>query len=397
MSGLRKRFPPNRVGFIKPVGQHCVPVYSPERNEFIRIDKDAALLQKHFHLLDDAVDPRYLSPVIIPPGYTRDYLDGKVHHEDQMNLIRSAFDRIRSVSDVVLCEGTGHCAVGSIVGAGNAKVASMIGADMVLVANGGLGSAFDELELNRVLCERHGVNVAGVIINKVRPDKYEQTKYYMEKALMQEWGVPLLGCIPDRPFLGCPALADLERLFDTQLLSGHKHRLRHYTVRDLNLVSTSLGRFLQNLRLKPTRTLYVCHVTRDDLILGFLGEYRRRQFRSHNSNSTQGGGEREGGGGDEGAPEPFEAALLICGRKDKYDISDEIRDMIMDLDDVPVMIARCSTSEAMERIHNYTPKLNIDDASRVERAVEHYEPYINFDMLLERTSMDGSYSSMANC
>ena len=34
----------------------------------------------------------------------------------------------------------GHCAVGSIVGASNAKVASLIGADMVLVANGGLVS-----------------------------------------------------------------------------------------------------------------------------------------------------------------------------------------------------------------------------------------------------------------
>lgn len=42
------------------------------------------------------------------------------------------------VSDVVVCEGTGHCAVGSIVGMNNAKVAHLIGADMVLIANGGL-------------------------------------------------------------------------------------------------------------------------------------------------------------------------------------------------------------------------------------------------------------------
>lgn len=66
-------------------------------------------------------------------------------------------------------------------------------------ANGGLGRAFDELELNRVLCEQNDVRIAGVIINKVIPDKYEQTKYYMQKAIMQTWGIPLLGCIPDRP------------------------------------------------------------------------------------------------------------------------------------------------------------------------------------------------------
>lgn len=77
---------------------------------------------------------------------------------------------------------TGHCAVGSIVGINNAKIASFIGADMVLVANGGLGSAFDELELNRILCQHYNVRIAGVIINKVRPDKYEQTKHYMRKV-----------------------------------------------------------------------------------------------------------------------------------------------------------------------------------------------------------------------
>jgi cobyrinic acid a,c-diamide synthase len=61
---------------------------------------------------------------------------------------------------------------------------------------------FDELELNRVLCQHYGVRIAGVVINKVIPDKLEQTRHYMGKAMRQAWGVPLLGCIPDRPFLG---------------------------------------------------------------------------------------------------------------------------------------------------------------------------------------------------
>jgi cobyrinic acid a,c-diamide synthase len=78
-------------------------------------------------------------------------------------------------------------------------------------ANGGLSKAFDELEpLNRVLCQHYNVHVAGVIINKVIPEKYEQTKHYMAKAMMQTtWGVPLLGCISYWPFLECPALANL--------------------------------------------------------------------------------------------------------------------------------------------------------------------------------------------
>lgn len=183
-----------------------------------------------------------MSPVIIPRGYTKKYVDGEITYGEQLKEIESSFQYVSDASDVVLCEGTGHCAVGSIVNVNNAKVASLVGADMVLVANGGLGSAFDELELNRMLCQHYNVRIAGVVINKVIPDKYEQTKQYMTKALKNAWGIPLLGCIPDRPYLGCPALADLERLFQAELISGHAHRFRHYNIYDINVVTTSLSR-----------------------------------------------------------------------------------------------------------------------------------------------------------
>lgn len=225
------------------------------------------------------------------------------------------------------------------------------------------------MELNRILCQHYNVRVAGVIVNKVRPDKYEQTKHYLTKALKQAWGVPLLGCIPDRPFLGCPALADLEKLFDTQLLTGDEHRYRHYNVQDINVVTTSLTRFLENLRAKPARTLYICHVTRDDLILGFIGAYQRRRKK--------------------GEP-PFEAALIICGRHGKYEVSPEIRDMMAGVEGAPMMIVGLSTHQAMTKINNFTPKLTYEDANRVGVAVDHYEPYIDFDELLRRTTSSNS-------
>ena len=191
----------------------------------------------------------------------------------------------------------------------------------------------------------------------------------MGKALRQAWGVPLLGCVPDRPYLGCPALADLEKLFRTELVCGQKHRFRHYNVDDLNLVTTSLSRFLENLREKNSRTLYVAHVTRDDLILGFMAEYQRTRR--------------------ENEP-PFEAALIICGRKGKYQLSTEVKDMLNSLEGAPVMVVELSTHQAMQKIHAFTPKLNIDDTNRVGKAVEHYEPYIDFDELLRRTSSKNS-------
>lgn len=72
---------------------------------------------------------------------------------------------------------------------------------MLLIANGGLGSAFDELELNRLMCKEFDVKIRGVIINKVQPDKLQMIQEYMTK-LLKRWNVPLLGVIPDQPFLG---------------------------------------------------------------------------------------------------------------------------------------------------------------------------------------------------
>ena len=107
----------------------------------------------------------------------------------------------------------------------NARVASILDADMVLVANGGLGSAFDELELNRVMCKEYGVRLRGIILNKVRPDRGEMIETYFRK-LLDRWDVPLLGCIPDDDFLGYPALRDIENLFERKLVAGEENRCK---------------------------------------------------------------------------------------------------------------------------------------------------------------------------
>eukprot|EP00586_Coscinodiscus_wailesii_P012167 CAMPEP_0172501370 /NCGR_PEP_ID=MMETSP1066-20121228/149111_1 /TAXON_ID=671091 /ORGANISM="Coscinodiscus wailesii, Strain CCMP2513" /LENGTH=493 /DNA_ID=CAMNT_0013276125 /DNA_START=64 /DNA_END=1545 /DNA_ORIENTATION=+ len=359
LAGLQKRF--DKVGFIKPVGQVAIPVRSSQLNETIYVDKDVGLIKEHFGL--DHLDYKDMSPVIIPRGYTKNYLDGHICHETQVDDIRVAFGNIRRSSDVLLCEGTGHCAVGSVVNLNNARVAAMIGADMVLVANGGLGSAIDELELNRVLCQHHGVRLAGVIINKVIFEKYDETKRRISKILNKMWHVPLLGCVPDKPFLGCPALADLEKLYNSKLMCGEQHRMRHYNVSETNLVTTSVCQFRENLRNKPSRTLYFCHSTRDDVILAFIAEYIRKK----NLN------------------ESFEAALVVCGRKEKYTLSPQVLHATKTSEDVPILPVQLSTHQAMEVMHNFTPKLNSDDKNRVNSTIAHYNEYIDYDELLRRT------------
>jgi BioD-like phosphotransacetylase family protein len=347
----------------------------------VNVDKDAVLVKEHFGL--HHLNYEHMSPVLIPPGYTRNYLDGKIRLEDQEALVNTAYKEISKTSQIVLCEGTGHCAVGSIVHASNAQVASWLNAKMILVANGGLGNTFDELELNKVLCDKEGVEICGVIVNKVHPEKLEQTRTYINKALKLHWGdVPLLGCIPDRPFLGCPAVSDLERLFDSPLLCGHEHRLRHYRIQDLNLVATSLDLFLKTLKTDPARTLYVCHASRNDILLGFLMDHQLR------------------GKAKAATGKASEAALVVTGT-DEYPLSEQVMEIIkgMDKNDSsvpPVLLAPRPTHKAIELIHRFTPKLNFEDAHRADTAMNHYEPYIDFDLLLERAGHASSSSSSSS-
>jgi BioD-like phosphotransacetylase family protein len=365
-SGLLKRFP-DRLSFMKPVGQQHLTVFDTNAEKEVLVDKDVKLLKEHFELHQPHNSFSLMSPIIIPRGYTKKYVDGTIDRAEQTQKIMTSFTEMKDNSDMILMEGTGHIGVGSCVGLNNANVASLTGADMILVANGGIGNAFDDLSLNYAMCKAQGVRVAGVVINKVMPSKYEQTRHYMSRLLWERWKLPLLGCVPDKPFLGCPALADLEQLFGTKLMSGSQHRMRHYSVDQINLVTTSLGRFLENLRVKPSRTMYVTHVTRNDIILGFLAEAQRKNA--------------------EGVP--FEASLILCGRKPRYALFPEIKDMITSTN-APVMEVNRSTRMAMQDLQIYTPKLTIDDKSRVNQAIAHYEGYIDFDELLRRTSSDGS-------
>mmetsp|Transcript_11628 Transcript_11628/g.28597 ORF Transcript_11628/g.28597 Transcript_11628/m.28597 type:complete len:548 (+) Transcript_11628:97-1740(+) len=437
ISHFASRYGAPNVGYMKAVGQQCLrvwderPVPQPqeeggrgreEEGRYVVIDKDVKLVRDHFRL--DHLRYADMSPILIPRGYTKSYLDGEVDHGGQLADIRRAYLNIVAASTtttmcnedanddaagsddsggehgsggriadrITICEGTGHAGVGSVVGAGNARVAAELGADVVLVANGGLGRAFDELELNRSLCLQYGVNIAGVIINKVQPDKFDQTRTYLTKAIEQFWtgpngepAPPILGVVPDRPYLGCPALADVESAFGTTLLSGSDHRYRHYDVGSnvqgrnvgMSVITTDLAAFLRTMQRQPdgARTVFVCHSTRDDVVLGFLGEYRRRARRNI----------------------PFESALVVCtggddggyAREDEVELSAEVCEMIMDggPSGPPILVAGgCSPADAAKRIRTMTPKFNASDERRVSRATEHYSPYIDFDLLLERTS-----------
>jgi BioD-like phosphotransacetylase family protein len=183
------------TGFLKPVGQRTVI------EDGVPADEDAVLMRDVFQL-PDAMPT--MSPVHIPRGFTKAYIGGEVV-EDLPARIRRAHATIAIDRDVLLIEGTGHAGVGAVVGLSNATVASLLGAPAIIVSEGGVGRPIDEIVLNAALFARHGVHVAGAIVNKVDTRAQPGITEVLERGLALH-GIPLLGILPYRPILSHPTL-----------------------------------------------------------------------------------------------------------------------------------------------------------------------------------------------
>lgn len=339
LSGLKKR---NRsIGFIKPVGQEYV-----ETETGVHVDKDVLLFKEHFKL-DDPYEE--MSPVLFPRGFTRDYLDGKVDHRDLADRILQAFKSVTGRNTITVIEGTGHTGVGSIVDLNNAQVAALLKCPVILVASGGLGSSFDELCLNYVQCEKYGVRVAGVILNRVLEEKREMILEYIPKAL-KRWNIPLLGCIPYTPFLSAPTLSDFELLFQTKLLTGEEHRLRHFE--QIRLIAASAEMYKGPI---SSNQLIVTPADREDIILATLTQYWDRKI----------------------AHSKLDTGLLLTGKTPpKTHLIEQIRKA-----NIPMLYAPVSSFIAMKMINSYTLKIRKDDKEKIEEAIKAVESHIDFEKL----------------
>jgi BioD-like phosphotransacetylase family protein len=183
LAAMQRVYP--RIGYIKPVGQRFVAV---EEN---KIDEDSVLMNQVYQLNCPLVD---MSPIAVEPNFTRRYLE-RANYDVLVGRIQTAFDRVAWEKDFVLCEGSGH-----------AGVARLLGAKVIIVSQGGIGKPIDEVSLNQALFEKEGVEILGVILNKVLGKKVEFVTDFARRGLRRK-GLELLGVVPHQPLLCSPTLA----------------------------------------------------------------------------------------------------------------------------------------------------------------------------------------------
>src|SRR5258706_1136861 len=207
IAALQQRYP--RVGYIKPVGQRFVEI------EEQKIDEDTVLMDSIYRLNCPLVD---MSPIAVEPDFTRKYLQSS-NNEALVKKIQKAFDRVAWEKDFVLCEGSGHAGVGSVFDLSNAQVAKILGAKVIIVTQGGIGKPIDEVSLNQALFEKEGVEIIGVILNKVLGEKVDYVADFARRGLKRK-GLDLLGVLPYEQILCNPSVDLIREELRAELLNS---------------------------------------------------------------------------------------------------------------------------------------------------------------------------------
>jgi dethiobiotin synthetase len=187
------------IGYCKPVGQEISELFLQQ------VDKDAFLFSK---IMDFELFPELHSPCILGRGATTAFLDNPEKFNFTQRIL-SAAQQLNEIYDLVVYEGTGHPGVGSVVNLSNARVAKMVEARVVLVVEGGIGSTIDSLCYAMTPFQQLEVPIAGVIVNKVIPEKKKMVEKYLNIKFKQ-LGIPLLGIVPFDKNMSSPIMLTIQ-------------------------------------------------------------------------------------------------------------------------------------------------------------------------------------------
>lgn len=196
IAALKKHF--KRIAFIKPIGQRYLIEQGYE------VDEDSILIEEIFDIPCNIKD---MSPVAIKKGFTERCIE-KGPEEDYSKVIKEAYEKVAKDNDLVIIEGTGHAGVGSVFGLSNATVAKLLGAKVIIISSGGVGKPIDEVSLNKALFDKEGVEIAGVVVNKVLPEKYAKISALVKKGLEKNH-FNVLGVLPYQKVLDMPTLREI--------------------------------------------------------------------------------------------------------------------------------------------------------------------------------------------
>jgi hypothetical protein len=336
IAALQQHFP--RVGYIKPVGQRFVEI------EEQKIDEDTVLMDSVYQLDCPLVD---MSPIAVEPDFTRKYLQSS-NNEALVRKIQKAFDRVSWEKDFVLCEGSGHAGVGSVFDLSNAQVAKILGAKVIIVSQGGIGKPIDEVSLNQALFEKEGVEIIGVILNKVLGEKVSYVADFARRGLKRK-GLDLLGVLPYEQILCNPSVDLIREELRAELLNSPP--TLHALVGDVVVGAMSA----QNaMRYFTPGVLLITPGDREDIVLAACTAI------------------------DAQSTEKMAGIVLTGGLRPPEGILKIIRTM-----PIPVLLAQADSYEVASKVNNLTVKTRPTDGEKISLIRDIVAKNVNLKKILQ--------------
>ncbi|MEJ2662859.1 MAG: AAA family ATPase [Spirochaetia bacterium] len=365
ISLFQKIMDPKDIGYIKPVGQELVALA-----DGLKIDKDARIIQEFSNIPD--IDLNMVSPVRLGSGFTRKYLASPDPRSETLRLENLILDSLKALSHkkVVVAEGTGHPGVGGIVGLSNAKVASLMNAEIIFLSGGGIGKALDMLEVDLSYFLYKKTRVRGIIFNKLIPKKIPtMTNYITEDLLNQKYGafggpLSILGFLPQIDILSHPSMKAIATHFTDSFEIGNSNDDSWKQPCDKITVISLTARFLRLEKYLEANTLVIVAASSARRIINIC--------RYHNKLRQTGAG--------------LGGIILTCG--ENIPLDHNIRHGL-EKSGIPALYVKEDTAAAEKIILEAydSTKLQVYDRQKLEEVKHLFAEYFDFDKFRKNFSI----------
>jgi len=240
-----------KIAYAKPFGERML--YRKKR----LWDYDSSLISALFGLKEDPVD--------MSIGFDHSKLRYMYDEEGTRKKLMETIGNVADDRDVLFIEGGRDLSYGISVHLDTLSLAKYTGGKLFIVVSGDDDSILDDLLFLKRHVNLAGVNLNGVIINKVQNLEEFQSTHL---PVISQMGIPVMGVIPYQSELTQFTVSYLsERLF-AKVLCGEGGLNR--VVKNILIGAWSANVFLQNPLFKKENKLVITGGDRTDMILASL-------------------------------------------------------------------------------------------------------------------------------
>jgi dethiobiotin synthetase len=174
---LASGYTPNQLAYIKPVTQ-CIT------------KQNVALFCEQTKI--SSVD---IGNLVFRKGFSKEFIEGLTKQSDELMAdVLASIHNIGRDKDLVIIDGVGDPATGSVIGVSNTDVALSLSCSVIFVGKHGIGAAIDSTVLCVSFMQNKGLTNIGIIYNNIPWMVFADMKKYLTKRIPE--------LLPDTTLLG---------------------------------------------------------------------------------------------------------------------------------------------------------------------------------------------------